>query len=105
MKSVYVSNENEKLLREVAGFDELVWPTIQEAMDFLLDEYKLHLQPEPYFCEDGLVWLCKIIRIEEQNTNLIKTITGCDSKELAVDKAIDYIINNDRERFKGWRSS
>ena len=67
-------------------------PTQQMAMQWIREAYKINLQPEIYYSEDGKRWLCKILKIGKYNTELVKTIMNKDSYEIACSYAINYCL-------------
>lgn len=67
-------------------------PTLDIACDWLLETHKIHLQIEVYWCEDGMKWLCKVLRIEQYNTTLLKTVLPCDTKQAAVSTGILWYL-------------
>ena len=118
----YVSFETAKLLKE-KGFKsdcchtaydcngEFFWhgdyskdrkgimdaPTLQMAMKWLLDTYKLHIVPTPYPHEDGeFYWAYKITFLDSDTlaVMVVKQKAGFDSKENACEGAIKYCLEN-----------
>lgn len=65
-------------------------PTLQVVVNWVYETYRIHIQPEIYYCEDGMSWLVKIFKVEPYNTTLIKTILPNNTKQEAIEKAIKY---------------
>ena len=71
-------------------------PTLQVAVEWVYMTYSVHIQPEIYYCEDGMSWLVKIFKVGPYNTTLIKTILPNNTKQEAVEKALNYVLVNVR---------
>lgn len=69
-------------------------PTIQMGVVWLLDEYKLFIQVEPYWSEDGRQFLAKILKINDGCATLLKTVMVNDTVESAYQNAMSYIFKN-----------
>lgn len=69
-------------------------PTINMAVVWLLDEYKLFIQVEPYWSEDGRQFLAKILKINDGCATLLKTVMVNDTVESAYQNAMSYIFKN-----------
>lgn len=69
-------------------------PTLQVAVKWVYETYKIHIQPEIYYCEDGMSWLVKIFKVEPYNTTSIKTILPNNTKQDAIEKALKYVLAN-----------
>jgi len=72
-------------------------PTLQMAMNWLLDTYKLHIVPTPYPHEDGkFYWAYKIAFLDSDTlaVMVVKQKAGFDSKENACEGAIKYCLEN-----------
>ena len=69
-------------------------PTIQMGIVWLLDEYKLFIQVEPYWSEDGRQFLAKILKINDSCATLLKTVMVNDTVESAYQNAMSYIFKN-----------
>ena len=72
-------------------------PTLQMAMNWLLDTYKLHIVPTPYPHEDGeFYWAYKITFLDSDTlaVMVVKQKAGFDSKENACEGAIKYCLEN-----------
>ena len=67
-------------------------PTLQVAVKWVYETYKIHIQPEIYYCEDGMSWLVKIFKVGPYNTTLIKTILPNNTKQEAIEKALNYVL-------------
>ena len=70
-------------------------PTLQMAMKWLLDTYKLHIVPTPYPHEDGkFYWAYKIGFLDTDTlaVMVVKQKAGFDSKEKACEAAIKYCL-------------
>lgn len=69
-------------------------PTINMAIIWLLDEYKLFIQVEPYWDENGRHFLAKILKVNDEHNTLLKNIAGNDTIEGAYQNAMSYIFKN-----------
>lgn len=67
-------------------------PSLAHVCDWLLTKHNIHLQPEPYWCEDGMEWLCKIFKIHQYNTHLLKTVLPNGTKDNALENGILWFL-------------
>lgn len=74
--------------------DVMSIPTQSVVLAWMRNVHKIHIQPEPYWSEDGMQWLAKIFKIEDGHTILLKTMMVNDTFEDAVSDAIDYVTTN-----------
>lgn len=115
----YVSYETAVLLKE-KGFDESVYsfykqngfldivscrtrnsytcdyaaPTHQMALKWLREVHNLHITIKPYITEEGIMYLFEIYKLEAEKFTLIKTKTGFEKSEQAIEAAIEYTLEN-----------
>lgn len=72
-----------------------VAPTQQDATDFILDRFGVHIQPEPYCCEDGRLWLAKILELRDGYSFLMKTILVCNDIEESINKSLVWFLSSE----------
>ena len=67
-------------------------PTLQVAVKWVYETYKVHIQPEIYYDEKGMSWLVKIFKVGPQKITLIQTILPNATKQEAIEKALNYVL-------------
>jgi hypothetical protein len=69
-------------------------PTISQVLKWLREEKKFHISTKPYHCEDGLMWVYEIRRIEDDVIIVEVTKAGFLKEEQAALVGIEYVLNN-----------
>lgn len=97
MESVSSAEKYYNDMTENNHIEGFLAPTLQMAMNWLLDTYKLHIVPTPYPHEDGeFYWAYKITFLDSDTlaVMVVKQKAGFDSKENACEGAIKYCLEN-----------
>ena len=75
--------------------DEVVIaPTISQVLKWLRDKFFLHISQKPYPCEDGLMWMYEIRKINKYIVFVVVNKTGFVSEEEASVAGIKYSLDN-----------
>lgn len=89
----YLTHKNEEC--DESDTYKCVAPTQQDATDFILDRFGVHIQPEPYCCEDGRLWLAKILELRDGYSFLMKTILVCNDIEEVINKSLVWFLSSE----------
>ena len=63
-------------------------------MEYLREKYNIHITVKPYVNEDGINFLYEIYTLEPYIFSLVKSKTGFNTNDEAVNSAIEYIYKN-----------
>ena len=88
----YFTHKNEEC--DESDTYKCVAPTQQDATDFVLERFGVHIQPEPYCCEDGRLWLAKILELRDGYSFLMKTVLVCKDIEEVTNKALHWFLSS-----------
>ena len=69
-------------------------PTISQVLKWLRDKFFLHISQKPYPCEDGLMWMYEIRKINKYIVFVIVNKTGFVTEEEASVAGIKYSLDN-----------
>lgn len=69
-------------------------PTLQMAMKWLRDRYKLCVVVKPYITEEGIFYLFEIMEMNKDSVLNKKAKTGFDTYEEAGEAGIKYCLEN-----------
>ena len=69
-------------------------PTISQVLKWLRDKFFLHISQKPYPCEDGLMWMYEIRKINKYIVFVVANKTGFVTEEEASDAGIEFVLNN-----------
>ena len=79
---------------ETMDYDEIITPTISQVLKWLRDEFFLHISQKPYPCEDRLMWMYEIRKINKHIVFVIANKTGFVKEEEAALAGIEYTLDN-----------
>ena len=68
-------------------------PTISQVLKWLREEYSIHISTNPYPCEDGLMWLYEIRKLNKYIVFVIANKTGFVEEYQAFIAGIEYVID------------
>lgn len=74
--------------------DNIDAPTIPQVLKWLRDKFFLHISQKPYPCEDGLMWMYEIRKINKYIVFVIVNKTGFVTEEEASVAGIKYSLDN-----------
>lgn len=74
--------------------DNVDAPTISQVLKWLRDKFFLHISQKPYPCEDGLMWMYEIRKINKYIVFVIVNKTGFVTEEEASVAGIEYSLDN-----------
>ena len=74
--------------------DNVDAPTIPQVLKWLRDKFFLHISQKPYPCEDGLMWMYEIRKINKYIVFVIVNKTGFVTEEEASVAGIKYSLDN-----------
>ena len=74
--------------------DNVDAPTISQVLKWLRDKFFLHISQKPYPCEDGLMWMYEIRKINKYIVFVIVNKTGFVTEEEASVAGIKYSLDN-----------
>lgn len=79
---------------ETMDCDEIIAPTISQVLKWLRDKFFLHISQKPYPCEDGLMWMYEIRKINKYIVFVVVNKTGFVTEEEASVASIKYSLDN-----------
>ena len=79
---------------ETMDCDEIIAPTISQVLKWLRDKFFLHISQKPYPCEDGLMWMYEIRKINKYIVFVVVNKTGFVTEEEASVAGIKYSLDN-----------
>lgn len=74
--------------------DNIDAPTISQVLKWLMKEFFLHISQKPYPCEDGLMWMYEIRKINKYIVFVVVNKTGFVTEEEASVAGIKYSLDN-----------
>lgn len=74
--------------------DNVDAPTISQVLKWLRDKFFLHISQKPYPCEDGLMWMYVIRKINKYIVFDVVNKTGFVTEEEASVAGIKYSLDN-----------
>ena len=74
--------------------DNIDAPTISQVLKWLRDKFFLHISQKPYPCEDGLMWMYEIRKINKYIVFVVVNKTGFVTEEEASVAGIKYSLDN-----------
>lgn len=75
-------------------FSSVSAPSLWGMMEYLREKYNIHITVKPYVNEDGINFLYEIYTLEPYIFSLVKSKTGFNTNDEAVNSAIEYIYKN-----------
>ena len=69
--------------------------TQEDVQERLLSSFGIHIQPEPYWCEDGMKWLVKIFKIVKKDGRLalLRTFLPYENRGDAIEAALEFVLS------------
>lgn len=75
-------------------YEDYPKPTISQVLNWLREEFSLHISQKPYACKDGLLWMYEIRKFNKRIVFVIANKTGFVEEEQAALAGIEYVIDN-----------